>query len=66
MGEHLLCAKRMHSRRKSIPTNGINGTVHKKKRGIKRECGSSNKLKGEPKEDVRASVQDHVRSGPEI
>ena len=39
MGEHLLHAKQMHFRRKSIPTKGIKGTVYKKKRSIKREWG---------------------------
>ena len=36
MGEHLLRAKQMHFRRKGIR---IKGTVHKKKRSIKREWG---------------------------
>ena len=39
IGEHLLLSKRMHSRRKSIPTKGIKGPVHKKKRSIKRDWG---------------------------
>ena len=49
MGEHLMRAIPMHSR-KSIPRKGIKGDII----GV----WASNKLNGGPKEDVQVSVQE--------
>ena len=61
MEEHLLHAKRMHSRRK-YTKKGNKGDSSQEREEYKEGVGASNKPKG----DVWALIQDHVRGNPEV